>query len=185
MTDDLLAAGESPGTSQHEKRNRGRWLGRGLRIATAAALGIDTYVHAHDAGYYDFPGGGAISQGNLFRIEAAAAALGVLLLLTWRHPAAWLLAFVVAASALGAVLLYRYVDVGVLGPLPNMYEPTWAVPGKWLAAWAEGAAVLTSAAGLSRRDLRPNLRRTPLRASGHRDGDPAASEIIRRADATR
>jgi len=30
----------------------------------------------------------------------------------------------VAASALGAVLLYRYVDVGSLSPLPNMYENT-------------------------------------------------------------
>jgi hypothetical protein len=31
-------------------------------------------------------------------------------------------------------LLYTYVDVGSLGPLPNMYEPTWALPGKRASA---------------------------------------------------
>jgi hypothetical protein len=45
-------------------------------------------------------------------------------------------------------LLYRYVDVGSLGPLPNMYENTWDVPGKVLSAWAEGAAVVLAALGL-------------------------------------
>jgi hypothetical protein len=57
-------------------------------------------------------------------------------------------ALLVAGSALGAVLLYRYVDVGSLGPLPNMYENTWDVPGKVLSAWAEGAAVILAALGL-------------------------------------
>lgn len=152
MTDDLLA-GERTGASPRAEWSRSRWPELALRVATAAGLGIDAYVHAHDASYYDFPGGGAISQGNLFRIEAAAAALTILVLLTWRHRAAWLLAFGVAASALGALLLYRYVDVGVLGPLPNMYEPTWAAPGKQLAVCAEAAAVLTSAAGMTRRHI--------------------------------
>jgi hypothetical protein len=54
---------------------------------------------------------------------------------------------VVAASAFGAVVLYRYVDVGRLGPLPNMYEPTWAPPGKAASAWAEGAGIILAAAG--------------------------------------
>jgi hypothetical protein len=53
----------------------------------------------------------------------------------------------VGASALAAVLLYRYVDLGPLGPLPDMYENTWQVPGKLLSAYAEGAAVVL--AGLS------------------------------------
>jgi hypothetical protein len=52
------------------------------------------------------------------------------------------------AAALGAVLLYRYVDVGVLGPLPDMYENTWQVPGKLLSAYAEGAAVVLAGLGL-------------------------------------
>jgi len=45
------------------------------------------------------------------------------------------------------VLLYRYVDVGTIGPLPNMYEPTWQVPGKPLSAYAEGGAAVLSALG--------------------------------------
>ena len=149
MADDLLPADEQPATSQAGRRRRSRWLERGLRFATAAALGVDAYVHAHDSGFYDFAGGGAISQGNLFRVEAAVAGLIALLLLAWQHPVAWPLAFAVAASALGAVLLYRYVDVGALGPLPNMYEPTWDVSGKLLSTYAEGTAVLISAARMT------------------------------------
>jgi hypothetical protein len=40
------------------------------------------------------------------------------------------------------------VDVGVLGPLPDMYENTWQVPGKLLSAYAEAAAVVLAALGL-------------------------------------
>ena len=40
-------------------------------------------------------------------------------------------------SALGAVLLYRYVNVPMLGPLPAMYEPVWFLE-KSLSAVAEG-----------------------------------------------
>jgi hypothetical protein len=148
MTDELLAD-ERPVAPPRGEASGAVWLKRGLRAATAAALGIDAYVHGHDASYYDFPGGGVISQGNLFRLEAAAAALAIVVLLGWQQRAAWLMAFTVAASALGAVLLYTYVDVGTLGPLPNMYEPTWAVPGKQLTAGAEAAAVLTSAVGFA------------------------------------
>jgi hypothetical protein len=32
-----------------------------------------------------------------------------------------------------AAVLYRYVDVGSLGPLPDLYENTWQVPGKLLS----------------------------------------------------
>jgi hypothetical protein len=54
----------------------------------------------------------------------------------------------VGASALGAVLLYRYVDVGALGPLPDLYENTWQVPGKLLSTLAEAAAVVLAGLGL-------------------------------------
>jgi hypothetical protein len=64
------------------------------------------------------------------------------------QPSSWLAALAVAASALGAVLLYRYMDVGALGPLPDMYENTWQVPGKPLSAAAEAAAVVLATLGL-------------------------------------
>jgi hypothetical protein len=53
----------------------------------------------------------------------------------------------VAGSAAGAVVLYTYVDVGTLGPLPDMYEPTWALPGKRLSGAAEIAATVLAVVG--------------------------------------
>ncbi len=122
----------------------GSWI---LRLATAAALTMDAAVHAGNAPSYDAVTG-TISEGNLFRVEAGLACAAALLVLIWPHRTSWIIAFLVAASALGAVLLYRYVDVGSLGPLPNLYENTWRVPGKLFSAYAEGAAVVLSAIGL-------------------------------------
>ncbi len=117
-----------------------------LRIATAAALGIDAAVHASDASGYDAVEA-TISQGQLFRVEAAVAIVAGLLVLIRPRPTSWAIAFLVAVSALATVLLYRYVDVGQLGPIPDMYENTWSVPGKLLSVYAEAAAVILSAAG--------------------------------------
>ena len=114
-----------------------------LRLLAVAGLAVDAYVHTDLAGRYDF--GGTISQSTLFLIQAgfaAAAALG--LAVRGRRPEA-AFGFVVAAAALGAVLLYRYVDVGTLGPLPNMYEPVWYTE-KTVSAIAEGVAVVACAA---------------------------------------
>ena len=118
-----------------------------LRVGTAAALAIDAAVHLRNAAAYDAVKA-TISQGALFRVEAGVAVAAALLVLVWPRRTSWILALLVAASALGAVLLYRYVDVGVLGPLPDMYENTWQVPGKLLSAWAEGAAVVLAGLGL-------------------------------------
>lgn len=118
-----------------------------LRVGTAAALCIDAAVHLRNAADYDLVTA-TISEGALFRVQAGAAIASALLVLVWPRRASWVIAFLVAASALGAVLLYRYVDVGPLGPLPNMYENTWQVPGKLLSAWAEGVAVVLAGLGL-------------------------------------
>jgi hypothetical protein len=155
MTDDLLEASDHSRVPGPARRNNGAGVEFILRLATAIGLVVDGLVHLHDATFYDFANGGAITEGDVFRAEAAAAALVVVVLLFWRHRIAWLIAFAVSASALGAVLLYTYVDVGALGFLPNMYEPTWSVPGKVLAAWAEAAAVLMSSLGIIRAYLLP------------------------------
>jgi hypothetical protein len=118
-----------------------------LRVGTAAALAIDAAVHLQNASGYDAVKA-TVSQGALFRVEAGVAIAAALLVLVWPRRASWVVALLVAVSALGAVLLYRYVDVGQLGPLPNMYENTWQVPGKLLSAWAEGAAVVLAGLGL-------------------------------------
>jgi hypothetical protein len=122
----------------------GSWL---LRVATAAALGIDAAVHWQNALAYDAVTA-TVSQGQLFRVEAALAVAVGLLVLVRPRPSSWLAALAVAGSALAAVLLYRYVDLGPLGPLPDMYENTWQVPGKLLSAYAEAAAVVLAALGL-------------------------------------
>jgi hypothetical protein len=45
------------------------------------------------------------------------------------------------------VLLYTYVDVGALGPLPDLYEPTWVPAGKLASAVAEGLGTLLAITG--------------------------------------
>ena len=123
-----------------------RVAGLVLRVLVAGALAVSAYVHADLAAVYDGVGA-PISQGNLFRIDAAAASLAALVVLMVGRRAGFGLALVVAAGSLGAILLYRYVDVGQLGPLPNMYEPAW-FPEKSAAAVAEAAAMVLAAGGL-------------------------------------
>jgi len=128
----------------------GRGQGAGLlllRVVTAAALAVVAYTHADLASQYDGIQG-SISQGTLFVIEAAAASFAALIVLVFGGRIGFALAALVAASALGAILLYRYVDVGTLGPLPNMYEPVW-YPEKTTAAIAAAVATLAAVIGLA------------------------------------
>ena len=114
-----------------------------LRILAALGLAVDAGFHATLAGQYDAVSA-SISQGDLFRIEAGAASLAVLLVLGWRRPVGDLFAWAVAAAGLAALLLYRYVDVGALGPLPDMYEPVWFSDKVWsLAGQAAALVALT------------------------------------------
>lgn len=129
-----------------------------LRLATAAALVIDAVIHLQLAANYQLAAPGGIGQGNLFRIESVVAIVVALYLLLRGGRLAYGVAFLVAASALGAVLLYRYVDVPALGPLPSMYEPVWFAK-KTATAWAEAAGTVTAVLGLALTVLRG--RRTP------------------------
>jgi hypothetical protein len=127
-----------------------------LGAAVAACLAIDAYVHLHDARFYDAVTTHVLSQATLFRVQASLAAAVGLALLIRPSRLWWAAALILAGGAFGAVMLYRYVDVGALGPIPNMYEPTWVSPGKLASAWAEGAATVLTAAGLL---LAPSARR--------------------------
>ncbi|MET7448984.1 hypothetical protein [Streptomyces sp. NPDC005508] len=95
-----------------------------VRVVAAACLAVDAYLHAHLADRYDAISS-SVSQGTLFRLEAALAALAALLVLVWRRLPGDLFAALVALGGLALLLVYRYVDVGELGPIPNMYEPIW------------------------------------------------------------
>ncbi|MBC3841136.1 hypothetical protein GXW82_15060 [Streptacidiphilus sp. 4-A2] len=101
-----------------------------LRAVAAVGLGIDAGIHAQLAGQYGAVSA-SISEGTLFRIESGAAALAALLVLVWRKPAGDLFAALTVAAGVAAILLYRYIDVGTLGPLPDMYEPVWFTDKVW------------------------------------------------------
>lgn len=124
-----------------------RTIGILLQVLVAAGLAIDAYIHASLADVYDVPAGGAITQGDLFLIEAGVASLAALLVLVLPRRATFAFAFLVAASALGAVLLYRYVEVGSLGPLPRMFTPVWTTE-KLISAIAEGVATVAALLGV-------------------------------------
>jgi hypothetical protein len=112
-----------------------------LRVLGAAALGTSAYVHIHLADQFDYPG--TISGGTLFRTQGAVAALIALFLLVTGHRLAWLAGAGLGLTSFAAVMLYRYVDVGAIGPLPNMNDPTWRPsPDKLLSAIVEAGVVV-------------------------------------------
>lgn len=124
-----------------------------LTVVVVAGLAVDAYVHFDLASTYQGVKSHTVSQGDLFRAEAAVAVLAAAALLARPRRYTAAIAFLVAAAGAAAVLLYRYVDVGAFGPLPNMYEPIW-YPKKTLSAWAEGVAALAALALLIAIDLR-------------------------------
>ncbi|MEP6599892.1 MAG: hypothetical protein ABJB98_10665 [Actinomycetota bacterium] len=141
-----------------------------LRLICAAGLGVDAYVHLHLAANYDAVRTSALSEGQLFRLEAGMAALaGVFVLISARRIAA-IAAVMVAGGGLALLLIYRFVQVKAFGPIPSMYEPVWFTE-KTLTAWAQAAATVAALAllALSRQPtpVRPNrhepsaTRRTP------------------------
>lgn len=119
-----------------------RWA---LVVAAVLGLAIDAYTHLHLADLYDPIRTSMISQGTLFRIESALAILAAIALLVRANRWTALLAVAVSAGGLGALLLYRYVNVGTIGPLPNMYEPVWYTDKQWSAA----GEALATVAGLA------------------------------------
>ncbi|TJZ49531.1 hypothetical protein FCH28_24850 [Streptomyces piniterrae] len=131
---------------------------RGIaRVLAAAGLAVDAYVHAHLADRYDAIVQ-AVSQGTLFRVEAGLAALAALLVLAWRRPVADAFAWLVAAGGLALLLVYRYVDVGELGPVPNMYEPVWSTDKK-ITAVAQVVTLVAASFLLLTRRHRPGRHR--------------------------
>ena len=81
----------------------------------------------------------ASPRANIFRVETAVAILAAAYVVLRRLRASFAVAALVALSALVAVLLYRYVDVPSVGPIPSMYERIWFFDES-LSAVAEGVA---------------------------------------------
>jgi len=116
-----------------------------LGVIAAGGLAVDAYIHFDLASNYDVVKTSTLSQGELFRVEAVLAivtALGVLIR-PRRYTA--LAALAVAGSALAVLLVYRYYNLGAIGPVPSMYEPVWFAE-KTTAAVAELLSAIASAA---------------------------------------
>jgi hypothetical protein len=118
-----------------------------LRVLVAAGLAADAYVHWVFAPDMAFVEGGSIGGDLLFRVQAVVAALAAVLVLALARRWTYAVAFLVAASAVGALLLYYFVDVGAIGPLPDMYEPVW-YGEKTISLVGEGIAALAALAGM-------------------------------------
>jgi hypothetical protein len=121
-----------------------RHLEWALTILVVVGLAVDAFVHIDLASVFDGVKTSTLSQGDLFRVEAAAAVIAAIALLVrpGRNTAAF--AFLVAAAGTVAVVLYRYVDVGAFGPVPDMYDPFWGPAEKTLSAVAEAVAALAA-----------------------------------------
>lgn len=125
-----------------------------LRLLVAAALIVSGVIHLQLASGFQQAAPDSIGGGNVFRIQAAVAVLSGLYVLLRGTSRAFLLAALVALASLAAVLLYRYVQVPTIGPIPSMYEPVWYTT-KTITAMAEGLALILAVVGyrLSRRAL--------------------------------
>jgi hypothetical protein len=121
-------------------------VGIALRVLGAGLLGVSAWVHIDKASIYSF--GGTITGSDLFYGQGATAALVAVWLLARGSRPAWAAAALVGAASFGAVMLYRYVDVGSLGPIPNMYDPIWYAE-KTLSAVAEAAVAVVAATRLA------------------------------------
>jgi heme A synthase len=114
-----------------------------LRVIAAAGLAFDARIHFKLASTYDAIKSSTISQGDLFRIEAVSAVIAAVAILVFARPLAGLAAAAVAGGGLVPLLVYRYYDIGSIGPLPPMYEPAW-YPDKTNTAWAQAIATVAA-----------------------------------------
>jgi hypothetical protein len=138
-----------------------------LQLIAAAGLAIDAKIHLDLASTYDAIKSSTVSQGDLFRIEGGLAIVAGLLVLVWRRPISALIALGVAGGGLVPLLVYRYYDVGAIGPLPPMYEPVW-YPDKTdtlIAQIVAAVAALALLVLLVVRKRRRNIASGPIRST--------------------
>ncbi len=135
-----------------------RW---GLVLVIVVGLGIDAYTHVDLAHIYTGVKTGTVSQATLFRIEAVAAIAAAVAVVVWTNRWTAALAAAVAGGGAFVLLLYRFVSVGKLGPLPDMSEPFWYTK-KSLSLTGELIALLASLSLLAL--LAHGTRRRPVAA---------------------
>lgn len=99
-----------------------RWA---LIVIAIAGLAIDAWTHFDLASTYRFNRTSTVNEAVLFRIEASLAIVAAVWLLLQPKLLAIVFGVLLTGGGAFALVLYRYVDVGKLGPIPNMYEPIW------------------------------------------------------------
>jgi hypothetical protein len=126
-------------------------------------LAIDAFVHFDLAGAFAGNKTSTLSEADIFRADATVALIAAIALLVRprRYTAAF--AFLVAAAGTTAVIVTRYVNVGKIGPIPNLYDPYWAPFEKGLSVIGEAAAALAALALLA--ILHRQTRTEPARQS--------------------
>ncbi|MHA7299057.1 hypothetical protein, partial [Pseudarthrobacter sp. MDT3-1] len=129
--------------SELKPHSRFLWV---LRVGVAAGLVVSAVIHVQLAPGYQQAAPGGLGQGTLFLVQAGAAVLAAVFVLVTGSRAAFAAAAAVGLSSLVAVILYRYVQVPAIGPLPSMYEPVWYA-AKVLSAVAEAVAGALAVAG--------------------------------------
>ena len=139
---------------------------RVLRIAlyalTGAGLIVNAVIHLQLAATFDAVTGSLLSQGDLFRIQAAAGILITVALVIARRAWVAAIAVLIAVGGLGMLVLTTLVplDLTALG-LPAIFEPVW-YSDKVIAALAQGLAALAAAAlVVVERRRRAAVSRTP------------------------
>lgn len=129
------------------RRSRADALELVVRSLLVLALAIDAVIHLRLAANFQLAVPEGLGGGMLFRLHAAAAVLAGTFLAVKGTRLAYALAGLVALSAFVAVVLYRYVDVPAIGPIPAMYEPIWYFE-KALSAAAVGIGAVLAGVGL-------------------------------------
>jgi hypothetical protein len=130
--------------------SKGSRAAMALRVLVIVALLLSAYVHIKYAHFYKHLGKD-ITQGTLFYLQGALAIVAAVLLALNGKLLGWAPAAVVLLGSFAAIMVYRYIDVGSVGPLPNMYEPIWDPQGdglKLAAAFSEGIGTALAFSGL-------------------------------------
>lgn len=132
-----------------------------LRLLVAAGLAADAYVHWTFADeFHSVKTDAPIHPEFLFQAQAVLAAVVGVLVLIVANRLTYAIAFLVAGSAVGALVFYYYVDAGEIWPLPAMYEPVWYTE-KTISLVGEGIAAVAALIGFL------TVRRSRVGASAH------------------
>jgi hypothetical protein len=113
----------------------------GLRVLAVLGLGVNAFVHLRLAPVYDQLGT-ELTQGMLFRAEAAVAAAAAAYLAVRDSRPAWALAGLVSLAGVVAVLVTRYLSLPAVGPVPAMHDPQWTPDKVWVTVAMGGTVLL-------------------------------------------